>query len=106
MVSPGAVPEQVLPVMAAIDFRFEAIADLGYAHPNVVAFLSPDMKVSGYVRGLMYTQEEVKAALRVAAGRRPLIDRARPLLIPIAAAFLIVTLLVIVLTARKSSHSQ
>jgi protein SCO1/2 len=100
------VPDQVLPVMAAIDFRFEPVAELGFAHPNVVAFLSPEMTVSGYVHGLMYTQDEVKAALRVAAGRRPLIDRVRPLLIPIAAVFLIATLLVIILTARKTSHSH
>jgi hypothetical protein len=40
---------------------------------------------------------------RPAPGRRPLIDRARPLLIPIAAAFLLTTVLVIVFTARKNA---
>jgi cytochrome oxidase Cu insertion factor (SCO1/SenC/PrrC family) len=99
-------PDQVGPVLTAIDFRFEPIAELGFAHPNVIAVLTPDMKVSGYIRGLMYTQDEVKAALRVAAGRPPLIDRARPFFIPIAALFLITTLLVIILTARKTSRSQ
>jgi len=99
-------PDQVLPVMAAIDFRFEALTALGFAHLNVVVFLSPEMTVSGYVHGLMYTKDEVKAALRVAAGRRPLIDRARPLLIPIAAVFLIATLLVIIFTARRTYQSQ
>jgi len=96
-------PDQVNPIMAAVDFRFEALTGGGFAHANAVVLLTPALSVSGYLRGLMYTQEEVKAALRVASGRRPLIDRARPLLIPIAAAFLIATLLVIVFTARKNA---
>ncbi len=104
MLATGA-PDQVLPVMGAIDFNFDAIPGGGYAHANTVVFLTPELKVSGYVHRHMYTKDEVKAALRTAAGRRPLIDRARPLLIPIAAAFLLATLLVIVFTARKTHHA-
>jgi protein SCO1/2 len=95
-------PEGIEAVLDAIDFRIEALPGAGFAHANVVVFLTPDQKVSGYVRGLMYTKEEVKAALRVASGREPLIDRARPLLIPVAAAFLVLTLLVVLFTRRKS----
>jgi cytochrome oxidase Cu insertion factor (SCO1/SenC/PrrC family) len=94
-------PEGVEAVLDAIDFRFEALPGAGFAHANVVVFLTPDQKVSGYARGLMYTKEEVKAALRVSSGRKPLIDRARPLLIPVAAAFLVLTILVIFLTRRS-----
>jgi protein SCO1/2 len=97
----GGTPDQVLPVMDAIDFRFEALPGGGYAHPNVVVLLSPELTVSGYVHGLMYTQDEMKAALRAAAGHPSLLDRARPLLIPISAVFLVLTFLVILLTARK-----
>lgn len=95
-------PEGVEAVLDALDFRIEALPGAGFAHANVVVFLTPEQKVSGYVRGLMYTKDEVKAALRVAEGRKPLIDRARPLLIPIAAAFLVLTLLVILFTRRKN----
>ena len=97
-------PEGVETVLDAIDFRVKELPGGGFAHANVVVFLTPDQKVSGYARGLMYTQEEVKAALRVASGRKPLIDRARPLLIPVAAAFLALTLIVIFLTRRKDGH--
>jgi cytochrome oxidase Cu insertion factor (SCO1/SenC/PrrC family) len=96
-------PDQVNPVMEAVDFRFQALSGGGFAHANAVVLLTPTLTVSGYLGGLMYSPEEVKAALRVAAGRRPLIDRARPLLIPIAAAFLLATLLIIFLTARKNA---
>jgi protein SCO1/2 len=95
-------PEGVEAVLDAIDFRFEALSGGGFAHANVVVFLTPEQKVSGYVRGLMYTKEEVKASLRVASGRKPLIDRARPLLIPVAAVFLLATILVIVFTRRHN----
>lgn len=95
------VKAQVQPVMDAIDFRFDPIPGGGFVHANAVVFLTPDQSVSGYLHGLMYTQDEVKAALRVASGRRPLVDRARPFLIPVAAFFLVATLLVIIVTARK-----
>lgn len=96
------VEAQVQPVMDAIDFRFDTLPGGGFVHANAVAFLTPDQTVSGYLHGLMYTQDEVKAALRKASGRRPLVDRARPFLIPVAALFLIATLLVIIITVRKS----
>ena len=95
-------PEGVEAVLDALDFRIEALPGSGFAHANVVVFLTPDQEVSGYVRGLMYTKDEVKAGLRVASGRKPLIDRARPLLIPVAAAFLVLTVLVILFTRRKN----
>ncbi|MGD8413485.1 MAG: SCO family protein [Candidatus Latescibacterota bacterium] len=99
----GGSPEQVNPVLEAIDFRVEALPGGGFSHTNAVVVLTPEMTVSGRLRGLMYTQEEVKTALRAASDRRPLIDRARPFLIPIAAAFLLATILVILLTSRKNA---
>lgn len=96
-------PDQVGPVLEAVDFRFEALPTGGFAHPNAIAFLTPTLAVSGYLNGLMYTQAQVKAGLRLAAGRTSLLERARPYLIPVAAAFLVATLLVIALTKRKNA---
>jgi cytochrome oxidase Cu insertion factor (SCO1/SenC/PrrC family) len=95
------VPEQVKPVMDAIDFRYEALPGGGFAHANTIVILTPDLTISGYLHGLMYTADEVKAALRKASGRRPLIDRARPFLLPISAVFLIAALIVIIATRRR-----
>jgi protein SCO1/2 len=96
-------PDQVGPFLEALDFQYVTLPGGGFGHANVVAFLTPELTVSGYLHGLMYTTDEVKAALRVAAGRRPLVESARPWLIGLAFLALLVTALVIVATARRSS---
>jgi len=94
--------DQVDPVLEAVDFRYAKLDVGGFAHANAVVFLTSELGVSGYVHGLMYTKEEVKAELRAAAGHDSFVGRARPYLLPIAAAFLVVTVLVILLTTRRS----
>jgi protein SCO1/2 len=98
-------PDQVGPFLDALDFDFTALADGGFAHANAVVFVSSDLEVSGYLHGLMYTAEEVKAALRVAAGRRSLVERARPWLLAAAFVTLFTTALVIIAATRRSSPS-
>jgi protein SCO1/2 len=101
----SGVPDQIDPLLRAIDFRYESLSAGGFAHANVVAFLSPDLTVSGYLYGLLYTTEDVKAALRVAAGQRPLVERARPILLIVGLLALVVTAFVIVFTARRAQQT-
>ena len=92
---------QVGSLLDAIDFHYVPLPAGGFAHPNAVAILSPDLVVSGYLHGMMHTEDEVRAALRIAAGHPPLVERARPWLILAAALGLLATALAIVLTSRR-----
>jgi protein SCO1/2 len=94
--------EQVDSLLTAIDFDYLALPAGGFAHANAVAFLSPDLRVSGYLYGLWYTTDDVKTALRVAAGQRSLIERARPFLLIAGLLSLIAAALVIITTARRT----
>ena len=60
--------------LTALDFRTIALGDGQLDHPNLVAILTPDMRLSEYVFGLDFTARDVAAALDRAraggAGRR------------------------------------
>jgi cytochrome oxidase Cu insertion factor (SCO1/SenC/PrrC family) len=101
----NGTPDQVDPFLEALDFRYAPLPGGGYAHPNVVAVLGPGLTIRSYLHGLMYTEEEVKAALRAASGRRPLIEAARPWLLVVAALALVAALLTIALTKRRAGAS-
>lgn len=101
----SGVPEQVDPFLEALDFRYKPLSAGGFAHANAVAFLSPDLTISGYLYGMMYTTEEVKAALRVAAGQRSLVERARPILLIAGLIALLATAFVIIFTTRRAQAS-
>jgi hypothetical protein len=97
--------DQVQLFLEAVDFQYERLMEGGFAHANVVVVLAPDLTVSGYLHGLAYTQEEVQAALRTAAGTRPLVERAWPLILVAVALALLATVLAIVFTARRRRPS-
>lgn len=96
-------PDQIEPFLEALDFQYDPVPGGGFAHANVVAVLSPGLTVSGYLHGLMYTEDEVKTALRAAAPSRPLVERARPLILLAALLALVAVILAIRLTARPTS---
>ena len=57
--------------LLALDFRTVTIGDGQLDHPNLVAILTPDMRLSEYVLGLDFTASQVAAALdRARAGGR------------------------------------
>lgn len=89
--------------LAAMDFQITALEG-GFAHPNLVVVLSPDLKVSSYVHGVMYEPDVLLAAMQAAARDSSLIRRFRPYLLLIMALGLVAIVGVLRVTrARKSS---
>jgi cytochrome oxidase Cu insertion factor (SCO1/SenC/PrrC family) len=71
--------------LGAIDFQVTALEGGGFAHPNLVVVLGPDLRVASYVHGVMYDADDVRAALEDASERASLVRRYRPLLVVIVA---------------------
>jgi protein SCO1/2 len=98
-----ASAEDLDALLGALDFRVEAM-DGGFAHPNLVAVLSPDLTVSGYVHGIMYDAKEVRAALEHSAHRASLITRFRPFILLVAVAGALAVLWALFVTRRRSEQ--
>ncbi len=69
----------------AIDFRVEAMEGGGFAHPNLIVILSPDLRVARYVHGVMFESASVLDALQGAANDASLARRYRPLILIVVA---------------------
>jgi protein SCO1 len=78
-----ASAENLTTFLRAIDFNVTPLAEGGFAHPNLVVVLSPDLKVSGYVRGVMYDAPVLRAALEDAAEHASLVTRYRPVILAV-----------------------
>lgn len=97
-----ATPENLAELLDGIDFNYETMPEGGFAHPNVVAVLSPALAVSGYLNGMMFEEKEVRTALERAAGRVSLVRHYRPVLIAVALLALAMMMTVLKLTKKKS----
>ncbi len=67
--------------LRAIDFNVRAQNEGGFAHPNVIVVLSPDLKVSRYLHGVVFEAGDVRAALEGASKDASLITRFRPFIL-------------------------
>lgn len=67
--------------LRAIDFNVIPLDEGGFAHPNLVVVLSPDLKVSSYLHGVAFDAGEVRAALEDASRRASLVARYRPFIL-------------------------
>jgi protein SCO1/2 len=96
-----AAPGQLDTLLAAIDFRYAPALDGGFAHANVVAVLTPDQRVSGYVHGIVYEDGDIRRALLAAVTPPSLVDAFKPLIVAAAGLSLVVTLVVLFATRRR-----
>lgn len=96
-----ASADDVATLLRALDFRVTPVEGGGFAHPNLVAILSPDLTVSGYVHGLMYPADEVRAALEHSARRSSLVTRFRPLILLVVAMSVFAVGLALFVTRRR-----
>jgi len=71
--------------LEAIDFRVEAMEGGGFAHPNLIVILSPDLRVARYEHGVMFESAGMLAALQGAADDASLVKRYRPLILIVVA---------------------
>jgi protein SCO1/2 len=95
-----ASAQDVDTLLGTLDFRVTPM-DGGFAHPNLIAILSPDLTVSGYVYGVGYDAEEVGAALQHAARRSSLVVRFRPFILLVALAALLAIAWALFVTRRR-----
>ncbi len=62
--------EDLFRLMDAIDFRFMSVPETrDFVHPNLVVFISPDMKIKRYVYGVVFNEGDMKKALDYAMGK-------------------------------------
>jgi protein SCO1/2 len=88
-------------LLGALDFRVAPMEGGGFAHPNLVAILSPDLTVSGYVHGVAYDAEEIRAALNHSARRSSLVTRFRPFILLVALGGVLTVAWALFLTRRR-----
>ena len=99
--------EDLFKLLDAIDFRFMSIPESkDFVHPNLVVFISPDMKIKRYVYGVVFDEREMKRALEYAKGNISLLEVLGNYMFFVGlVGFSISTLVVVYLTA-KHLHSK
>lgn len=91
-------------LLGALDFRVTPMEG-GFAHPNLIAILSPDLTVSSYVYGVGYDAEEVRAALEHSARRSSLVTRFRPFILFVALAGVLAVAWALFVTRRRNASA-
>jgi cytochrome oxidase Cu insertion factor (SCO1/SenC/PrrC family) len=79
-----ATPENRKALLDAIDFHYQPVPDGGFAHPNVVAILTPVLAVSSYAHGLTYESADLRRRFEVATQDASFARHYRPYIIGIA----------------------
>jgi protein SCO1/2 len=98
-----ASPENLAAFLRAIDFTVTPLAEGGFAHPNLVVVLGPDLKVASYVHGVMYDAKDLRAALEEASEQASLVTRFRPFIVLAALLGLFAIAWVLFATRRRSA---
>ena len=93
-------------LLRAIDFNYSAVSGGGFLHANVVAVMTPDHQVSGFVHGIAYEEEELRRALLSAVTPASLVETFKPLIAVVAVLALLVTLIVLWGTQRRNTPAQ
>jgi protein SCO1/2 len=96
-----ATPENLTALLDAIDFHYISMEGGGFAHANVITIVDPEMKVAGYMHGVMYDPGDLRKELERAVRGTSLVYKARPLLFVIGVLGVIVMTVVLVATGRK-----
>jgi protein SCO1/2 len=101
-----AEPAALDTLLGAIDFNYAPVAGGGgFLHANVVAILTPDLHISGYVRGIGYTEDEVRHALLSAVTPDSLVEEFKPLIAAVAGLALLAVLVVLWATRKRGGET-
>jgi protein SCO1/2 len=98
-----ATPANVAELLDALDFRTVAIDGGGFAHPNVIAIVTPALAISGYVHGLAYAPGEVRRGLEGAVRDASLVEHYKPVLIGVGVLSVLVMAGVLVATRKRAA---
>jgi protein SCO1/2 len=96
-----ASPEALAALLDAIDFNYEPLPEGGFAHANVIAILTPTLKVSSYAHGVLYEAKEIRSKLENAAGEASFVRHYRPVILLIAVLGLAAMTFVVFSTRKK-----
>lgn len=99
---------ELFQLLDAIDFRFRYVNEKIYDHPNVLVFLSDDLRIRYYVEGTNYTKEQILTGLRWARGELTIVERIEHAMLPIGVAILAGGALLSLLWGRfhRSDHDK
>jgi len=62
----ATAPAALERTLRSLDFRTMTIGDGQYAHPNLLAVLTPDMRLNEYIFGVTFSPSQLAAAVRAA----------------------------------------
>jgi len=89
--------------LASLDFHFAAEAGGGFSHANLVAILSPDQKISEYVYGVMFEEQEIRTALQTAVTGTSLVKKFRWWIVLAAVTGALATAVSVLMTRNRHS---
>ncbi len=99
--------EDLFRLMDAIDFRFMSIPKTrDFIHPNLVVFISPNMKVKKYVYGVVFDIKEMVKALKYSMDGRNLLEDFRGFLFFFGLVGLSFSGLYLVITSARLLHKR
>lgn len=101
-----ARPDQLALLLGALDFTVTPMEGGGFAHPNLVAVLRPDLRIAQFVHGVMFEPADVRAALSDAAEEASLVRRFRWVLVSISVLALAAVLLTLRATRKRVEISM
>lgn len=88
-------------LLSTIDFHYSAVPGGGFLHANVVTVTTPDLRISGYVHGLDYTEDAMRRALLSAVTPASLVAKYRPYMALAAGLALAAVFIVLWATRRR-----
>jgi cytochrome oxidase Cu insertion factor (SCO1/SenC/PrrC family) len=92
--------------LGAIDFNITALDGGGFAHPNLIVVLGPDLRVADYVHGVMYEADDVRASLQNAANSASLARRFRPAILVVVATGVAAVIGALIATRRRAEKES
>jgi protein SCO1/2 len=71
------VPNQreLFALLDSLDFRYTYVNDQILDHPNLIVFLTPDLRIAHYVYGTAYNAQQIRDGLRYTRGQYTLLER-------------------------------
>jgi cytochrome oxidase Cu insertion factor (SCO1/SenC/PrrC family) len=96
-----ASPDQLANLLDAIDFNYVPLSEGGFAHANVIAILTPTLKVSSYAHGVLYDPKDIRRKLETAANEASFVRHYRPVILLVGVLGLAAMTLVLLSTRKK-----
>ncbi len=93
-------------LLDALEFAVIPTDDGGFAHPNLVAIIDAEQKISGYVHGMDYKEADIRHALTAAWAGESLVEKYKPWILAVAAAAALALVLTIVITGLRRKEPQ